>query len=142
MTAATLLNSLFGQIPLLVVMYYEQEFLEIPGAVASLTATGRVWVVLSCAVGVGASYVSVWAQSRISATSFLVLMNANKFLIISVRAFCLSTTPLTPSSVASACVAVMGGICYSNSRPSGAARAGKAAGEKQPLVQKQPQPAV
>lgn len=141
MTAAALLNSLFGQIPVLIVMYYQREFLEIPGAVASLTVTGRVWVALSCTVSVGMGYVSIWAQSRITATSFLVLMNANKFIIIFLEAFCLSTTSLTPVQIASACVAVLGGICYSNSRPGGAAR-GKAAGESQPLVQKQPQPAV
>lgn len=142
MTAAALLNSLFGQIPVLIVMGYQREFLEIPGAVASLTATGHVWVALSCAVGIGMGYVSIWSQSHISATSFLVLMNANKFIIIFLEAFCLSATPPTPVQTASACVAVLGGICYSNSRPSGVARTGKAAGEKQSLVQRQPQPAV
>ena len=42
---------------------------------------------MSCLVGFGISYTGIWVQSMISAASFLVLVNANKFAIIIFGAF-------------------------------------------------------
>merc|ERR1719311_692812 len=103
-------------LPLLVVMGIKNEIAEIPGAVSALTASGITWVVLSCLVGIAISYTGIWAQSMISATSFLVLVNANKFVIIFVEAFCLKTKTLTPIQVVGASVTILGGVLYGKAR--------------------------
>jgi len=115
-TGITLLNNIEGLLPLLAVMLIKNEFADIPEAVASLTTSGYVWVTLSCLVGIAISYTGIWAQSMISATSFLVLVNANKFVIIFIEAFCLQSKILTPMQVVSACVTIIGGVMYGKAR--------------------------
>ncbi|CAK0884117.1 unnamed protein product [Prorocentrum cordatum] len=132
-TGITLLNNLEGLLPLVVVMAIKHEFSEIPEAVQSLSAMGYVWVGLSCLVGIGISYTGIWAQSLISATSFLVLVNANKFVIIFVEAFCLKTKSLTAIQVVGACVTILGGVLYGKAREAIEAEA-KATGETERLV--------
>jgi len=134
-TGITLLNNLEGMLPLLVVMGIKNEFAEIPAATAALTSTGIVWVVLSCLVGIAISYTGIWAQSMISATSFLVLVNANKFVIIFIEAFCLKTKSLTPIQVMGACVTILGGVLYGKARERIEAEA-KEKREAEPLVPK------
>merc|ERR1719440_1216818 len=90
-TGVTLLNNLEGLVPLLVVAALKNEFREIPAAFAGLTGTGIFWVCASCVVGVAISYCGIWAQSLISATSFLVLVNTNKFVIIFIEAYAMKT---------------------------------------------------
>jgi len=131
-TGITLLNNLEGMLPLLVVMGIKNEFTEIPAAVAALTTSGIVWVVLSCMVGVAISYTGIWAQSLISATSFLVLVNANKFVIIFIEAFCLKTKTLAPIQVVGAIVTILGGVLYGKAREALEAESR----EKVPLVAK------
>jgi len=134
-TGITLLNNLEGMLPLLVVMGLKNEFAEIPEAFAALTMMGTFWVVLSCLVGIAISYTGIWAQSMISATSFLVLVNANKFVIIFIEAFCLKTKVLTSIQVVGACVTILGGVLYGKAREQIEAE-GKAKLETQPLVAK------
>jgi len=136
-TGITLLNNLEGMVPLLVVMAIKHEFSEIPEALLNLSVMGYVWVVLSCAVGIGISYTGIWAQSLISATSFLVLVNANKFVIIFIEAFCLKTKSLAAIQVVGACVSILGGVMYGKAREAIEAEGkAKAKGETEPLVGK------
>jgi len=136
-TGITLLNNLEGMLPLIVVMGIKNEFAEIPAAIAALSVMGYVWVTLSCVVGVGISYTGIWAQSLISATSFLVLVNANKFVIIFVEAFCLKTKSLAAIQVVGACVSILGGVMYGKAREAIEADGkAKAKGETVPLVGK------
>jgi len=135
-TGITLLNNLEGMLPLLVVMFIKSEFAEIPAAVASLTAGGIAWVVCSCLVGVAISYTGIWAQSLISATSFLVLVNANKFVIIFIEAFCLKTKSLTPIQGVGAIVTILGGVLYGKAREAIEREARAKQAERQPLVAK------
>jgi len=134
-TGITLLNNLEGMLPLVVVMCIKNEFAEIPAAVAGLSASGTVWVVLSCLVGVAISYTGIWAQSLISATSFLVLVNANKFVIIFIEAFALQTKSLAPIQVVGALVTIIGGIMYGKAREMLEAES-RSKAEKDPLVAK------
>merc|ERR1719387_2391142 len=97
-------------------MALKNEFAEIPGAFANLDKMGALWVTLSCVVGIAISYTGIWAQSLISATSFLVLVNANKFVIIFIEAFCLKTKSLTAIQVVGACVTILGGVLYGKAR--------------------------
>merc|ERR1719230_1637618 len=103
-------------IPLLIVAVLMQEYKAVPTAVASLSSMGAVWVAASCAVGVGISYTGIWVLSLISATSFLVLVNANKFVIIFLEAFILHTKVLTPLQIMGASVTIFGGIGYGKAR--------------------------
>merc|ERR1719480_691934 len=103
-------------VPLLVVMGIKNELAEIPMAFDHLTRAGVVWVILSCLVGVAISYTGIWAQSLISATSFLVLVNANKFVIIFIEAFCLKTKALAPIQVVGSCITILGGVLYGKAR--------------------------
>lgn len=115
-TGLTLLNNLEGLIPLIVVMAIKNEFEEIPGAFANLDKMGTVCVTLSCIVGIGISYTGIWAQSLISATSFLVLVNVNKFVIIFIEAFGLGTKKLTALQIVGACITILGGVGYGKAR--------------------------
>merc|ERR1740127_318680 len=134
-TGITLLNNLEGMLPLIVVMGIKNEFSEIPEALQNLSVMGYTWIILSCLVGVAISYTGIWAQSLISATSFLVLVNANKFVIIFIEAFCLKTKSLAPVQVVGACITILGGVLYGKAREKLEAEA-KAGGESEPLVAK------
>jgi len=134
-TGITLLNNLEGMLPLVVVMAIKHEFSEIPEALQNLSAMGYVWVTLSCVVGIAISYTGIWAQSLISATSFLVLVNANKFVIIFIEAFCLKTKSLTAIQVVGACITILGGVMYGKAREAIEAEE-KPKGEAEPLVGK------
>eukprot|EP00415_Alexandrium_ostenfeldii_P002128 UN2128 len=134
-TAVTLLNNLEGLVPLVVVAWIKSEFDEIGPAFADLDAFGIIMVIASCIVGVGISYCGIWAQSLISATSFLVLVNANKFVIIFVEAFCMHAKVLKPIQIVGACVAIIGGVTYGKAREYLEADVNSQdAGETQPLV--------
>lgn len=134
-TGITLLNNLEGMLPLLVVMGIKNEFAEIPEAVEHLSIAGAIWVILSCVVGVAISYTGIWAQSMISATSFLVLVNANKFVIIFIEAFCMKTKTLSTIQVVGACITILGGVFYGKAREAIEAEV-KAGKETEPLVPK------
>merc|ERR1719284_1021660 len=95
-------------------MAIKNEFEEIPGAFANLDTMGTVCVTLSCIVGI--SYTGIWAQSLISATSFLVLVNVNKFVIIFIEAFGLGTKKLTALQIVGACITILGGVLYGKAR--------------------------
>eukprot|EP00415_Alexandrium_ostenfeldii_P004267 UN4267 len=134
-TAVTLLNNLEGLVPLVVVAWIKSEFDEIGPVFADLDAFGIIMVIASCIVGVGISYCGIWAQSLISATSFLVLVNANKFVIIFVEAFCMHAKVLKPIQIVGACVAIIGGVTYGKAREYLEADVkSQDAGETQPLV--------
>lgn len=131
-TGVNLLNNLLGMFPLLIVGLLKSEQHEVPAALASLTTTGAVWVGMSCAVGVGISYMGIWVQSLISATSFLVLVNANKFVIIFVEVFAMKTKTLLPMQVAGAMITILASVTYGKARE----EVESESKEKLPLVNK------
>merc|ERR1740127_440671 len=99
-------------IPILAIALIRGEPSRLPALVASLDLSGVFWVASSCVVGVGISYCGVWAQSLISATSFLVLVNCNKFLIIFIDAIVLKTVTLTVLQVIAASITILAGCAY------------------------------
>lgn len=131
-TGVTLLNNLLGMMPLLLIAFVRNEFAEVPAAVAHLDTKGAAIVAASCIVGVGISYAGIWVQSLISATSFLVLVNANKFVIIFLEAFIMHTKHIETVQIVGASTAILGGVAYGLARQ--AAEASEA--EKLPLVGK------
>jgi len=115
-TAVSLLNNLEGLVPLLIVAWCKHEFSATPAAIDALTPSGWFYVISSCFVGTGISYTGIWAQSLISATSFLVLVNTNKFLIIFIEAFVLKHKVVTYLQGLGAIITVCAGVLYGKAR--------------------------
>jgi len=115
-TGVILINNLCGLVPVGLLFWIHQEAAQVPRAYASLSSWGLLFVFLSCVIGLSLSYTGVWAQSLISATSFLVMVNANKFLIILLEAFGLHAMALSPLQVAGASLTILGGVMYSMER--------------------------
>ncbi|CAE7849999.1 unnamed protein product, partial [Symbiodinium necroappetens] len=80
-------------------------------------------------IGLSIGFTGIWAQSLIShpahdescgillrATSFLVMVNANKFVIIGIEAFGMHTKVLTHGQILGACLSIFGGILYGKAR--------------------------
>lgn len=125
-SGVTLLNNALGLLPLVAAAYLTSEFKDVPGSIAGLTSTGWAWVIASCLVGCGISYTGIWAQSLISATSFLVLVNGNKFVIILLEGYVLHNKVLNHTQIIGACITVTGGIFYALARQALEAEAAKA----------------
>lgn len=115
-TAITLVNNAGGAIVLVVAAFFHHEVSAIPGAFARLSHLDIFWIVASCIVSVGLSYCGVWAQSLISATSFIVLINASKFGVIFCEAFVWRTKKLTWAQVIGASIVVLASMAYGKAR--------------------------
>jgi hypothetical protein len=115
-TGATLLNNISGVIPLVLGGLLSGEFSQVPEAVRSLDSVKLFWVVTSCFVAAGISYTGVWVGSLISATSFLVLINANKFFIIFLEVVVMKSQELTFWQVIGATISILAGIAYGKAR--------------------------
>merc|ERR1719473_933558 len=133
-TGVTLINNLLGVLPLFPVMYFTGELFEAPAALGKLGGDPRgiALVIVSCAVGVGIGYTGIWVQSLISATSFLVLVNVNKFAIIFIEAFIMHEKTLTTTQIVGASISIVAGIAYGKARENVDAAA-RQAEEKLPL---------
>jgi hypothetical protein len=140
-TGCALLNNLFGLIPLFVVVLCKGEYHNFAPAVTHLTEDpmGVMWVALSCVVGVAIAYSGIWLQSMISATSFLVLATACKFLVILIEVFVMGTKTLTLLQFQGASVTIFAGVAYGKVRErmeQETAAKGKEEGENKPLLEK------
>lgn len=134
-TMCALLNNTFGILPLIVVILVQGEYHEMGMAFQQLT-TNRVnmlWVTLSCVVGVGIAYSGIWLQSLISATSFLVLATASKFLVILIEVFVMGTKFMTPLQFAGAFITILASVAYGKVREN-IEQTSKLADEKMPLL--------
>jgi len=127
-TAVTLVNNLLGMGPVLVCAFAMQEWKALP-EMSEVSWVSYGWILCSCLVGVGISYTGIWCQSLISATSFLILINVNKFAIIGIEAIFLSKE-LTWAQVMGALITIFGGVTY------GKAQEAINDKEKEPLVAK------
>ena len=112
----TLINNSVSLIPVGIALCVKGELSELPLKYAVLTFTDKVYIGLTCVIGLSISYTGIWAQSLISATSFLVMVNANKFVIICIEAFGLHAKALSLLQVAGASIAILGGVLYSRER--------------------------
>lgn len=135
-TGVTFLNNSLGMVPLALVAYFTGEFKDLGPALSKMDHLGVCWVTLSCVVGLGISYCGIWAQSLISATSFLVLVNANKFFIIFLETFVMGTKSMTPIQILGASIAVLAAAAYGEARSQAEADAKKDPSESTPIVDK------
>jgi len=115
-TAITLVNNLAGALLLIFAAWLHGEFGDIASAITAMDIWGGITVASSCIVGVGISYTGIWAQSLISATSFLVLVNANKFVIIFLEVLAMHKAPLGRWQVIGALLTISAGATYGKAR--------------------------
>jgi len=115
-TGVTLINNLFGAVPLAIAAYVTGELSHVHTAIGHLSQLDMFYLIMSCIIGLGISYTGVWAQSLISATSFLVMVNANKFVIIGFEAFVMHSKALNFTQVCGACITILGACLYGQAR--------------------------
>mmetsp|Transcript_42384 Transcript_42384/g.83912 ORF Transcript_42384/g.83912 Transcript_42384/m.83912 type:complete len:325 (-) Transcript_42384:68-1042(-) len=134
-TAITLVNNLAGGLLLIVAAWLHGELSEARFALTGMDVWGGMAVASSCIVGVGISYTGIWAQSLISATSFLVLVNANKFVIIFLEVLAMHKAPLGPRQIIGAVITIAAGAAYGKARELLELQQSKTRdNERQPLV--------
>lgn len=110
-----LINNVMGFMVVAAVAVLEGEVPVAPRHLVELNQESMAYVLLSCLVSVGISYTGVWAQSLISATSFLMLVNANKFIIIFIEAFWQQLV-INRLQLLGAVLAVGSSVAYGHSR--------------------------
>jgi hypothetical protein len=115
-TGATLLNNILGAILLVFGGLLSGEFSQVPEAVRSLDSANLFWVISSCFVAAGISYAGVWVTSLISATSFFVLINANKFFIILFEFVVIKSKELSLWQGIGATISILASIAYGKAR--------------------------
>jgi len=133
-TAITLVNNLVGALLLTLAAWLHGELGEVGSVLSSMDIWGGIAVATSCIVGVGISYTGIWAQSLISATSFLVLVNANKFVIIFIEVLAMHKAPLGPRQIIGALFTIAAAAGYGKAREQLEVQSKAHDSEKQPLV--------
>jgi len=113
LTGTTLINNLAGAILIMGLAFVKGEFSELPAAWALLDTPSVMWILSTGVVGCGISFVGMWTQKLVSATSFIVLQNVNKFAIIFVEAYCMGSRTLSALQMVGALTALSGGVLYS-----------------------------
>ena len=114
-TGITLINNLWGVVVIGIAILMKGELAAVPDAAKHLTWAGQANLVLSLVLGLTISYTSIWAQSLITATSFLVMTNANKFVILAIEA-CGFNAGMTSIQIAGASLSIVGGLLYGQAR--------------------------
>jgi len=112
----TFINNAVGMVPLAMAAYWQGELQQLPVVYATLSSWDQLYILLTCFIGLSICYTGIWAQSLISATSFLVMVNANKFMIIGIEAFGMHTKVLTFTQLLGATLSILGGVCYGRAR--------------------------
>jgi len=118
-TGVTLLNNSLGLLPLLLAcVLLTNEAGDIEPAWQKLQGDrwGQIWVAMSCLVGVGISYTGVWVQSLMSATSMLVLINANKFAILFLEVLVMRSKTVGTCQILGATLSILFSILYGKAR--------------------------
>mmetsp|Transcript_51689 Transcript_51689/g.84695 ORF Transcript_51689/g.84695 Transcript_51689/m.84695 type:complete len:317 (+) Transcript_51689:48-998(+) len=115
-TGITLINNMVGLLPVGIAAYAKGEIDKLPLVYGTLSHWDKFYIGMTCIIGLTISYTSIWAQSLISATSFLVMINANKFVIIGIEAFGMHSKALNHIQVLGASLTVLGGVLYGKSR--------------------------
>ena len=112
LSGVTLLNNLWGCMFLLFAAVVLEKLQELPVLLKSLGSEHVIWILCSCFVGTCISFTGIFVQKRISATSFMVLINVNKFGVISLKAFVMRTKTLSTSQIFGVSVAISGSVRY------------------------------
>jgi len=80
----TLLSNLYSLPVVLGIAFALGEFPQVHDYAPLLRFYDKYCILVSCFIGLGLSFCGIWAQSLMTATSFLVMINACKFVIIGI----------------------------------------------------------
>eukprot|EP00435_Cladocopium_sp_Y103_P031498 s1126_g8.t1 len=95
----TFINNAVGMIPVGMAAYWKGELQQLPVVFATLSS----W--------------ETWLEYEVCQEAcFLVMVNANKFLIIGIEAFGMHTKVLTLTQLLGATLSILGGVCYGRAR--------------------------
>jgi len=110
-----LLNNACGLVPCTLLMFSYGEPARWSAVGASMTAGDGLLVLASCINGLAISYAGLRVQQLVTATSFMVLTNVNKFVVIIFGVVALHDT-VTPLSALGVLMAMGGGVWYGVAR--------------------------
>ena len=82
---------------------------------SSLSREGNALLFLSCVNGIGISWAGINVQQYVSATTFTVLANVNKFVVVGFGMLVLKESGST-NSVLGCTLALLGGVAYVRAR--------------------------
>uniref|UniRef100_A0A7S4DW12 Sugar phosphate transporter domain-containing protein n=1 Tax=Lotharella globosa TaxID=91324 RepID=A0A7S4DW12_9EUKA len=128
----------FLAMPMLMGIFHEWGSVQ---AITNVTPVGWTFILWSCLCGASISYVGFRAQRRISATSFLIVANLNKLLVVAFGIIVLGEV-YKPLAAIGAFVSLLGGAIYTWDRKMNAkkvqqeqqAPAKKLTEEEEPLI--------
>jgi len=133
-TSLTLMNNIFGMIPLLIVAFCNGELYLVQASVATASSIDLAFVGVSAIVGCGIAYSGIWTQSLISATSFLVLATSNKFFVVLIEVYVMKTKTLTKLQLLGAAITILAGVAYGKVREAVELSQRENTEEKNPLL--------
>jgi drug/metabolite transporter (DMT)-like permease len=113
--AMMLLNNACGLLPCGVLLAVYQEPARWGDVLSELSSSGAFLVLLSCLNGLAISYAGLRVQQLVTATTFMVLTNVNKFAVILFGVVILHDE-ITPLSTIGVCMAMGGGLWYGRAR--------------------------
>eukprot|EP00928_Gymnodinium_smaydae_P025634 TRINITY_DN2035_c0_g1_i1.p1 TRINITY_DN2035_c0_g1~~TRINITY_DN2035_c0_g1_i1.p1 ORF type:complete len:353 (+),score=62.98 TRINITY_DN2035_c0_g1_i1:93-1151(+) len=106
-----LINNSVGLVLVALLALITGETAKLGDAVAALSSLDVFYVFISCVVGIMIGYVGIATQALISATSFMVLTNVNKFVVIGFGMVALGDSS-SPQAILGCFVAILGGVWY------------------------------
>jgi len=110
-----LLNNAIGLVPCGVLCAVYEEPARWAVASSELTVNGAVVLLLSCLNGLAISYAGLQAQQLVTATTFMVLTNVNKFVVVGFGLLFLGDT-LSVRALFGVALAIGGGVWYGKAR--------------------------
>mmetsp|Transcript_14229 Transcript_14229/g.24242 ORF Transcript_14229/g.24242 Transcript_14229/m.24242 type:complete len:344 (+) Transcript_14229:112-1143(+) len=112
--AMMLLNNAFGLVPGVALLFAYGEASRL-SSLGSLSAYDGCIVLLSCLNGLAISYAGLRVQQLVTATTFMVLTNVNKFAVIAFGVLFLRDD-ITVQSACGMLLAIGGGVWYGRAR--------------------------
>lgn len=109
-----LLNNAFALLPMGALAYYFGEHHKW-AKIRAATASDGVLLFASCINAVGISYSGINAQAYVSATTFMVLSNVNKFVVVAFGMVVLREAS-SWQAVVGVTMALLGGVWYARAR--------------------------
>jgi len=109
-----LYTNTFSIIPALLVCTIAGELRISRLASVEIDSAAIMWLLLSCAIGIGISWAGFWCQSLVSATTYTVVGVMNKMLTVTVNVL-IWDKHASPSGIMALCFCLVGGSLYQQS---------------------------
>ena len=114
-SAMMLLNNAVGILPNMLLLLPVGEIWQWHDVLGGVSRRGWAFIFLSCNNGVAISWAGLKAQQLVTATTFMVLTNVNKFVVILFGVLILGEA-CSPMATAGVMLAIGGALWYANER--------------------------